>query len=170
MIIDIFFDALKDKNVEVVEKNTLAKFTYKNQKFSVRVSKVCFAYRKNKDEYRVQVNEENREKLRSMHISGYWSVIFGYHEKTNTFTAWDNKLLFSSRAKNRSMYTRESLLFKVNDEKFESYIYEDQFLKKNTISISMKPENIFYYLDIIKNSNIHREQVFKQINNSMIKN
>ena len=44
----------------------------------MRVSKVCFAYRKNKDEYRVQVNEENREKLRSMHSSGFWSIIFGF--------------------------------------------------------------------------------------------
>jgi hypothetical protein len=170
VIIDIFLDALKHKDIKVIEKRNLAKFIYKNQKFSVRVSRVCFAYRKNKDEYRVQVNEENREKLKLMHTAGYWSVIFGYHEKSDTFTAWDNKLLFSSRAKNRSMYTRESLLFKVNEKKFSNYMYEDQFLKKNTISISMKPINIFKYLDIIRVANIHREEVFNQVNNSMLKN
>ena len=136
----------------------------------MRVSKVCFAYRKNKDEYRVQVNEENREKLRSMHSSGFWSIIFGFHKKSNTFTAWDNKLLFSSRAKNRSMYTRESLLFKVNEKKFSDYMYEDKFLKKITIAISMKKENIFKYLDIIKVTNIHKQEVFNQFNNSMLKN
>ena len=34
----------------------------------------------------------------------------------------------------------------------------------------MKKENIFKYLDIIKVTNIHKQEVFNQFNNSMLKN
>jgi hypothetical protein len=167
MTIDIFLNNLKDKNIKIVEKNSLARIIYSNQKFSVRVSKICFAYRKNKDEFRVQVGKPNREMLKNMHTNSYWSVIFGYHAKSDTFTAWDNKLLFSSKASNRSLYTRESLLYTVSENKFSSYKYWDEFLSKWTIAISMKPKNIYKYLDIIRTNNIHREEAFKNFNNSL---
>ena len=67
------------------------------------------------------------------------------------------------------MYTRESLLFKVNEKKFSDYMYEDKFLKKNTIAISMK-KKIFLNIWILLKLQIYKQEVFNQFNNSMLKN
>ena len=69
-----------------------------------------FAYRTNLDEYRVQIGEKFREQLKSYHLQGYWALIIGYHKKSNTYVAWDNKLIFSSKAKTFLCFLRPKML------------------------------------------------------------
>ena len=109
MLASSIFDYLKNKrSILKVEKNSNPfKFSYKHNKFSLCLKNIGFAYRTNLDEYRVQIAEKFREQLKSYHLQGYWALILGYHKKSNTYVAWDNKLLFSSKAKNRSLYLKE---------------------------------------------------------------
>ena len=115
MVASSFFNNLKNKGFKLVVENQTNpyKFTYKKNKFSLCIKNIGFAYRTNMDEYRVQIGEKTRKKLKEYHLDGYWALIFGYHKNSRTFTAWDNKLLFSSRAKKTSSIPR-SLIFCLN--------------------------------------------------------
>ena len=68
------------------------------------------------DEYRVQIGEKTRDKLKEYHLGGYWALIFGYHKNSGTFTAWDNKLLFSPNfgKVKRNFKSRQTLRHKRN--------------------------------------------------------
>ena len=136
------------------------KLTYKGSKYSLCIKNIGFAYRTNLDEYRVQIGEKMRIKLKEYHVNGYWALIFGYHKESGTFTAWDNKLLFSSRAKNRSLYTRASICSRANETGIEHYRYTDNLIKNETVAITLVGENIYKYIDCIKNLNIHQYKSF----------
>ena len=116
---------------------------------------IGFAYRTNLDEYRVQIGEKFREQLKSYHLQGYWALSLGYHKKSNTYVAWDNKLLFSSKAKNRSLYTRSSICERTAGSGFEHYRYKDNLIKEETVSINFRGKYLGLYLDQIKTLNIH---------------
>jgi|TARA_Y100000294_G_scaffold8179_1_gene7792 hypothetical protein len=148
--------ANKNFNLMVENKNNPYKFRYKNNKFSLCIRNIGFAYRTNKDEYRVQIGEKIREKLRTLHIKGYWALIFGYHKKSKTYTAWDNKLLFSSKAKNRSLYTRDSICNRAIETGLEHYRYTDNLIKEETVSITFVGKNLHLYLDQIRTLNLHQ--------------
>ena len=94
MVTSSIFSYLKNKNfkLKVEKKNNPFKFYYKDNKFSLCIKNISFAYRTNLDEYRVQIGEKFREQLKGYHLQGYWALIIGYHQKSNTYAAWDNKL------------------------------------------------------------------------------
>ena len=104
--------------------------------------------------------EKFREQLKSYHLQGYWALILGYHKKSNTYVAWDNKLLFSSKAKNRSLYTRSSICDRTAESGFEHYRYKDNLIKEETVSINFKGKHLGLYLDQIKTLNIHEYKSF----------
>ena len=163
MVTSSFFEKLKEKNfkLKVVNKSNPWKFNYKNLNFSVCIRNISFAYRTNKDEYRVQVGKDSRTKLKDYHLNGFWGLIFGYHKKSDTFTTWDNKLLFNSRALNRSLYTRESICERASVNGLEYYTYVDNFFKEETVAITMQNKYISHYLDQIKTNNLHKFANFK---------
>ena len=145
----------------IVENNSNPfKFSYKANKFSLCLKNIGFAYRTNQDEYRIQVGEKIREQLKACHLQGYWALIIGYHKKSNTYVAWDNKLLFSSRAKNRTLYTRNSICERTPETGFEHYRYTDNLTKTETVSINFRGQNLNLYLDQIKNLNVHKYKSF----------
>ena len=162
MLASSIFDYLKNKkSILKVEKNSNPfKFSYKHNKFSLCLKNIGFAYRTNLDEYRVQIAEKFREQLKNYHLQGYWALILGYHKKSNTFVAWDNKLLFSSKAKNRSLYTRSSICDRTAESGFEHYRYRDNLIKEETVSINFKGKYLGLYLDQIKTLNIHEYKSF----------
>ena len=86
--------------------------------------------------------------------------IIGYHKSSNTYVAWDNKLLFSSRAKNRSLYTRSSICDRTAESGFEHYRYKDNLIKEETVSINFRGKYLGLYLDQIKTLNIHEYKSF----------
>ena len=144
-----------------VEKNTNPfKFSYKDNKFSLCQKNIGFAYRTNLDEFRVQIGEKFREQLKNYHLQGYWALIIGYHKKSDTYVAWDNKLLFSSRAQNRSLYTRKSICERTAESGFEHYKYKDNLIKEETVSINFKRKYFGLYLDQIKTLNVHEYKSF----------
>ena len=65
MFTSSFFNYLKNKNFKLVVENQYNpyKFSYKNNKFSLCIKNIGFAYRTNMDEYRVQIGEKTRKKL-----------------------------------------------------------------------------------------------------------
>ena len=162
MVTSSFFNYLKNKNFKLVveKKSNPFKFSYKNSKFSLCIKNIGFAYRTNIDEYRVQIGEKTREKLKDYHLDGYWALIFGYHKNSETFTAWDNKLLFSSKAKNRSLYTRDSICKRTNHTGIEHYRYTDNLIKEETVAITLRGKNLNLYFDQIKTSNLHQYKSF----------
>ena len=162
MVTSSIFSYLKDKNfkLKVENKNNPFKFYYKDNKFSLCIKNIGFAYRTNLDEYRVQIGEKLREQLKGYHLQGYWALIIGYHQKSNTYAAWDNKLLFSSKAKNRSLYTRNNICLRTEESGFEHYRYRDNLIKQETVSINFKGQFFNLYLDQIKNINIHEYKSF----------
>ena len=50
--------------LEVENKTNPYKFSYQNNKFSMCIKNIGFAYRTNMDEYRVQIGENMRKKLK----------------------------------------------------------------------------------------------------------
>jgi hypothetical protein len=162
MVANSFFNNLKNKSFKLVVENQTNpyKFTYKKNKFSLCIKNIGFAYRTNMDEYRVQIGEKTRKKLKEYHLDGYWALIFGYHKNSRTFTAWDNKLLFSSRAKNRSLYTRDSICNRTNETGIEHYRYTDNLIKEETVAITLTGKNLNLYFDQIKTLNIHQYRSF----------
>ena len=162
MVASSIFSYLKNKNfkLDVENKTSPFKFSYKNNKFSLCIRNIGFAYRTNMDEYRVQIGENTRKKLKEYHLQGYWALIIGCHKKSNTYVAWDNKLLFSSRAKNRSLYTRDSICVRTAKTGFEHYRYKDNLIKEETVSINFSGKNLYLYLDQIKTLNIHEYKSF----------
>ena len=169
MVTSSFLDYLKNKNFKLIIENEINpyKFSYKNNKFSLSIKKINFAHRTNLDEYRVQIGEVMRIKLKEYHLGGYWALIFGFHEKSKTFTAWDNKLLFSSKAKNRSLYTRESICKRANKTGIEHYRYTDNLIKEETVAVTLTSKNINKYLDQITISNIHQYKNFINFNRNL---
>ena len=167
MVTSSFFENLKNKNFKlVVEKKTNPfKFTYKDNKFSLCFKNIGFAYRANLDEYRVQIGERNRLKLKEYHINGYWALIFGYHKKSGTYTAWHNKLLFNSKAKNRSLYTRDSICNKASETGIEHYRYTDNLIKEETVAVTLTGKNLPKYFDQIKTLNVHQYRSFISFKN-----
>ena len=162
MVASSIFTYLKNKNfkLKVENKSNPFKFSYKNNKFSLCVRNIGFAYRTNMDEYRVQIGENMRKKLKEYHLQGFWALIIGYHKKSNTYVAWDNKLLFSSRAKNRSLYTRDSICNRTAETNFEHYRYKDNLIKEETVGINFSGKYFYLYLDQIKTLNIHQYESF----------
>ncbi len=160
---------LKDKKLQLTDETTgnPCKFIYKANKFSLCIKNIGFAYRSNLDEYRVQIGEKMRIKLKEYHLNGYWALIFGYHKKSGTFTAWDNKLLFSSRAKNRSLYTRASICSRANETGIEHYRYTDNLIKDETVAITLDRKNLYKYFDCIKTLNIHHYKSFISFNRNL---
>jgi hypothetical protein len=169
MVTSSFFDNLKNKNFKLVVENKTNpyKFTYRGNKFSLCLKNISFAYRTNLDEYRVQIAERNRIKLKEYHLEGYWALIFGYHKKSGTFTAWDNKLLFSSRAKNRSLYTRDSICNRANETGIEHYRYTDNLIKEETVAVTLSGKNLNKYFDQIKTLNVHQYRSFISFNRNL---
>ena len=157
MVTSSIFEFLKNKSfkLEVENKTNPYRFSYKNNKFSICVKNIGFAYRTNMDEYRVQIGENMRKKLKEYHLQGYWALIIGYHKNSKTYVTWDNKLLFSSRAKNRSLYTRDSICNRTAETGFEHYRYKDNLIKEETVGINFSGKNFYLYLDQIKTMNIH---------------
>jgi hypothetical protein len=143
------------------------KFIYKGNKYSLCIKNIGFAYRTNLDEYRVQIGERMRIKLKEYHLNSYWALIFGYHKESETFTAWDNKLLFSSKAKNRSLYTRASICFRARETGIEHYRYTDNLIKDETVAITLEARNLFKYIDCIKTLNIHQYKSFISFNRNL---
>ena len=162
MVSSSIFDYLKNKNFKLkVENQTNPyKFSYKKNKFSLCIKNIGFAYRTNMDEYRVQIGENMRTKLKEYHLKGFWALIIGYHKVSNTYVAWDNKLLFSSRAKNRSLYTRASICNRTGETGLEHYRYTDHLIKEETVSVNFTGKNFFLYLDQISSINIHEYKSF----------
>ncbi len=162
MVASSILSFLKNKKSKLIveNKSNPFKFSYKDNKFSLCLKNIGFAYRTNQDEYRVQVGEKFREQLKTYHLQGYWALIIGYHKKSNTYAAWDNKLLFSSKAKNRSLYTRSSICKRTEETGFEHYRYKDSLIKQETVSINFKGQFFNLYLDQIKNINIHEYKSF----------
>jgi len=150
----------KDFKFKVENKTNPFKFQYKLNKFSLCMRNISFAYRTNMDEYRVQIGENLRKKLKEYHLQGYWALIIGFHKKSNTYVAWDNKLLFSSRAKNRSLYTRHSICNRTAETGLEYYRYKDHLIKEETVAINFKGKNFNLYLNQIKSMNIHEYKSF----------
>ena len=138
---------LKNKKFQLIIETSgnPSKFTYKGSKYSLCIKNIGFAYRTNLDEYRVQIGEKMRVKLKEYHLNGYWALIFGYHKDSGTFTTWDNKLLFSSRAKNRSLYTRASICSRANETGIEHYRYTDNLIKNETVAITLVGKNLYKY-------------------------
>ena len=159
-------DFLDKKDIKLVIENkrwsriTTKKFVYKNRKYSICMKNIRFAYRTNSDEFRIQVGENLRNILKDDHQNGYWALIIGYHKKSNTYVSWDNKLLFNSKAKNRSLYTRDSICNRTAETGFEHYRYRDNSLKEDTVSINFKGKYFKLYLNQIKNLNIHQYENF----------
>jgi len=143
------------------------KLIYKGSKYSLCIKNIGFAYRTNLDEYRVQIGENMRIKLKEYHLNSYWALIFGYHKDSGTFTAWDNKLLFSSRAKNRSLYTRASICSRANETGIEHYRYTDNLIKDETVAITLVGKNLYKYFDCIKTLNIHQYKSFIAFNRNL---
>jgi len=150
----------KEFHLSIETSGNPCKLTYKGNKYSLCIKNINFAYRTNLDEYRVQIGEKMRVKLKKYHLNGYWALIFGYHEKSETFTAWDNKLLFSSKAKNRSLYTRASICNRANETGIEYYKYIDNLIKDQTVAITLVGKNLFKYFDLIKTFNLHQYKNF----------
>jgi hypothetical protein len=162
MVASSFFNNLNNKNFKLIIKNKTNpyKFIYKDSKFSICIKNISFAYRTNQDEYRVQIGERTRLKLKEYHLDGYWALIFGHHKKSETYTAWDNKLLFSSRAQNRSLYTRKSICTKTSKTGIENYRYTDNLINQETVAVTLSAGNLHKYLHQIKTLNIHQYRSF----------
>ena len=160
---------LKDKKFQLTIETTgnPCKLIYKGSKYSLCIKNIGFAYRTNLDEYRVQIGENMRIKLKEYHLNSYWALIFGYHKDSGTFTAWDNKLLFSSRAKNRSLYTRASICSRANETGIEHYRYTDNLIKDETVAITLVGKNLYKYFDCIKTLNIHQYKSFIAFNRNL---
>ena len=90
MVTSSIFEFLKNKSfkLKVENKTNPYKFSYKNNKFSICIKNIGFAYRTNMDEYRVQIGENMRKKLKEYHLQGYWALIIGYHKNSKTYVAW----------------------------------------------------------------------------------
>lgn len=86
MVASSILGFLKNKKSKLIleNKSNPFKFSYKDNKFSLCLKNIGFAYRTNQDEYRVQVGEKFREQLKTYHLQGYWALIIGYHKKSNT--------------------------------------------------------------------------------------
>ena len=115
----------------------------------------------------MQIGERNRIKLKEYHLDGYWALIFGYHKNSGTFTAWDNKLLFSSRAKNRSLYTRDSLCNRASETGIEHYRYTDNLIKEETVAVTLTGGNLNKYFNQIKTLNVHQYKSFISFNRNL---
>jgi len=169
MVTSSFFNSLNNKNFKLVIENKTSphKFIYNDKKFSLCIKNIGFAYRTNLDEYRVQIGERTREKLKEYHLDGYWALIFGYHKNSETYTAWDNKLLFSSKAKNRSLYTRNSICIRARETGLEHYRYTDNLIKEETVAVTLSVKNLNKYFDQIKTLNIHQYKSFISFNRNL---
>lgn len=106
-------DSLKSytENLRFTERSNPLGFTLNGNTYSLHISYIHFADRANPDEYRIQIDRAEFNRLRQRRENGHNVCFIGVFEGGEVFVGWEEEYGFSLNAQQRvSLYCRLSQL------------------------------------------------------------
>lgn len=143
-------DSLKSysENLRFTERNNPLSFMLNGTTYSLHISYIHFADRMNPDEYRIQIDRAEFNRLRQRQAAGHNVRFIGVFEGGEVFVGWEEEYGFSLNAQQRvSLYCRLSQLGAVEANGSAIYDFRSVTLGRRTRAIALPVRTLGFYIE-----------------------